>query len=251
MGVIASLVLERRTSKRWQNVGDLLFPVGDEYRGKGKNMKSVKVPQVEICYHTVPHNRLVAAHLLGAFNTMSVGDAPDDFPHELRIAGHARGVPKDIAASTKAAVAKRKFKPSDQQPSYCTLKEILAFDWTQPISHKFWMNGPMMLKWYRKEYQQMPDHVETYYHTTDKPQDKDAIIVEIEELQALVKKCFGGVSDPKEQERKITAWADSRWAYVEREYPLLTLCEDFLGTVVSQLLNGGDPKDARVICWVS
>jgi len=63
MGVIASLALERKTSKGWQNVGDLLYPYGHEFRGKGTNKKKVKVPQRTICYCTVPHNRLVAAQI--------------------------------------------------------------------------------------------------------------------------------------------------------------------------------------------
>src|ERR1035437_7583207 len=100
-------------------------------------------------------------------------------------------------------------------------------------------------------YDVQPDQVQTYNHNTDKPDDKDGIIVELDELEKLVEKCTDGGGDIKDQERRITNWAGCRWAYVERQYPLLSMCEDFLGTVVSQLLGGKNPAEARVICWVS
>ena len=249
MGLIASLVMERRQSDGWKTIGDLLYPF--EMRRPAKGKKPKKEPIKELCYHAMPHNRLVVAHLLGAFNTQSVGDAPDCFPDDLRIAGKHRGIPEDADPTTKAAMGARSHMAGpDSVPSWCTLQEILAFDWIQPITHRFWVNGPMTLQWHRKDFSAMPERVATYHHTQDAAPMADAIVVELDELQDLAEKCLGH-GTIEEQEARMNRWAECRWAYVERDYPLLSLCDDFIGCVVGQLLDGKPPQDARVICWVS
>ena len=57
--------------------------------------------------------------------------------------------------------------------------------------------------------------------------------------------------DNETQTRKIETWGGHLWVYVEMECPLLKLCEDFVGSVMGQLLDGGDPKERRIICSVS
>jgi len=50
MGLIASLIMEKKVGHRWENIGDIL---------SGNSAG-------QLDYHTIPHNRLIVAHLLGA-----------------------------------------------------------------------------------------------------------------------------------------------------------------------------------------
>jgi len=84
----------------------------------------------------------------------------------------------------------------------------------------------------------------------DHPQGQDALIVELPEMKKLVARAREA-GDNETQTRKITTWAGHLWVYVEMECPLLKLCEDFVGSVMGQLMDGGDPKERRIICSVS
>ena len=249
MGILASLVMERRQPGGWKTIGDLFYPW--EMRRKSVKQPFKKTPVTSLHYYTIPHNKLIVAHLLGAFETCSVGNSPEPFDDDLRIAGKHRGLPADMDPMVRGEVGDLSHMGGvSRVSSWCSLKEILAFDWTQPIEHRFWVNGPMMLEWLGHDCATLPPRCEDYNVNTDKPQDSSALIVEFDELHELAKKADAEGSND-DRRKKITAWAEHRWAYVEREFPLLVHCDDFLGRVMGQLLDGKDPEDARVICWVS
>ena len=235
MGLIAALIMEKKAGRVWENIGDILS-------GNSPN---------QLDYHTVPHNRLIAAHLLGAFNTMDPGNAPDTLPDDLRIAGKHRGVPKDAAKLTRRAMGDRRHMGADATPSWVTLEEALAFNWTQKLRHRMWLNGPMALQWQGdSQYKFLPPKHQVYYETSDQPQGQDALIVELPEMEKLVARATSA-GDNETQTRKIETWGGHLWVYVEMECPLLKLCEDFVGCVMGQLMDGGDPKERRIICSVS
>jgi len=235
MGLLATLVMEKRVGKKWANLGDLL-------RGDAHG---------QLSFRTIPHNLLYVAHLLGAFNTMDPGHAPDTLSDDLRIAGKHRGVPKDAANLTRRAMGNRSHMGADATPSWVTLEEALAFNWTQKQRHRMWLNGPMAMQWWRdSSYKYLPPKHQDYYETSDYPQGLDAIIVELPAMKKLVARAREA-GDNETQTRKITTWAGHLWVYVEMECPLLKLCEDFVGSVMGQLLDGGDPKERRIICSVS
>ena len=235
MGLIASLIMEKKVGRRWENTGDIL---------SGNSAG-------QLDYHTIPHNRLIVAHLLGAFNTMDPGHAPDTLPDHLRIAGKHRGVPKDAAKLTCRAMGERSHMGADATPSWVTLGEALTFNWTQKILHRMWLNGPMVLQWQGdSQYKFLPPKHQVYYETSDQPQGQDALIVELPEMKKLVARAREA-GDNETQTRKITTWGGHLWVYVEMECPLLKLCEDFVGSVMGQLLDGGDPTERRIICSVS
>jgi hypothetical protein len=248
MGLIASLVMERRLAMGWTSIGDLFYPF--QMRRPAANRKLVQTPVTALHYATMPHNCLFVSHLLGAGVCCSEDTYPDYHDDGLRIAGKHRGIPKDAAATTKKAVGNLSHLGPDHTPSWCSLKEILAFDWTQPLSHHMYLNGPMLLEWLKNDCATLPPRYETCNNNTGKPNDSTGLIVEFDELHGLATKASSS-GLPDEQRKKIAAWAEHRWAYVERDFPLLVHCSDFMGRVVGQLLDGKNPEDARVICWVS
>lgn len=234
MGLIATIIMEKKVGTRWKNIGDLL---ADD------------VGQLD--YRTLPHNRLYEAHVLGAFNTMDPGNAPDTLPDTLRIASKHRGMPKDASKLTHKEIGSRDHMGKDATPSWVTLQEALAFDWTQKLIHCMWLNGPMMMQWDRdSDYKSLPPKYETYYDTSDYPQSQDALVIELPRMKKLITQSREGVDGPT-AERRIATWAGHLWVYVEMEVPLLKLCDQFVGRVMGQLLDGGDPTQRRIICSVS
>jgi hypothetical protein len=249
MGIIASFALERKVNGKWKNLGDLFSPTTHTVTGR----KRKDVFRTSVDYRTYGHNGLFWAHLLGACTCGSFSDVSDDLGDKLRIWGNGRGIPADADNRVLKAIGDRSHMGPDATPSYCTLQEILAFDWTQSITHRFWVNGPITLKW-SADYDRPPAEYQTWSSAAGgKPLcDRDALVVPLAELEKLVRDSRYGFGSNADRERRVAAWAAHRWACVERRYPLLDAAHDFLGKIAGQLLDGTtSPEHSRIICWVS
>lgn len=124
------MFIERKQNDRWMVQNDL-FTNNSSW---------------ELNFKTLPHNGLMEAHLLGCFDVMDPGHAPENLDHDLRIVlEDARGIPTDCCQTVGAAYE----DSNNGEPtpvSYATLAKIMKFDWTQKLMHRWWLNGPMLLQ---------------------------------------------------------------------------------------------------------
>jgi len=253
MGIDAHIVMEIKVGKKWAMLTD-------------QSVAGWLEEMTTISYHTMPHNGLMEAHLLGAFEVMDEGNAPDFIKsHLYRIGDPHRGLPGDMSPATAKATA----AINRGHASWVTLKEMLEFDWTECKSHKFWINGPMLEKW--KGHLIMPPQYKTHYHTkTGAPDDSGFFTnVSMDVLKQTVDKAkrqaHGSInyklacneSDPDADARRtkiindyVTQATSRMWTIVERAVPLYVMCPELVGRIMPQLLRGGHPNRARLICWV-
>jgi hypothetical protein len=203
-------------------------------------------------------NRLLEAHLCGAFTVMDTANAPDDLvgyridsksAHETSKDGCCLRAPIGRSLSQVASNTMRQAVGLNA----VLLSQVLAFDWTQPLTSRVWMNGPELHTWYFEDGPARPprDAIEYRYSTRPEPPNC-GMLTTLRELNHAVMQAQKAANDKVDQRRAaVAARLSYVYAPVDYTYPLYMYCTTFFNQIVLPLLSGGDFDNTRIVCGVS
>jgi hypothetical protein len=232
MGTDIHLYVERRESGRWVSA-DTWEP--SEY----EEDKSIL---------TVPYRKhFYAGRNYGLFAMLADvrnghGFAGVDTGDGFVIIAAPRGLPSDMSPEL-AAEAKRHL---DHTPSWLTVAELHAYDWTRTTTLRGWVNGPQYYAWARYKKGEGADP-ESFCGGISGLKIVHVSDAELQRQVEQIQKACGG--DRRDEEGAIKAQLSNVYAQVSWQTPYYRAARSFLSECLPRLWRLGSPEDVRIVFW--
>lgn len=147
-----------------------------------------------------------------------------------------RWLPDDASPEVQAAWDAH----GEHTPSWLTLAELLAFDWTQVASRSGWVNGVEFRRWNRwdREHGFGP---RSYYGGVSGRMVRH---VSVDEMVSLVSTTPAEDGDVAVADPLVSTYCLAEW----RE-PYYRSARNFISECITKLLRLGDHDDVRIVFW--
>lgn len=178
------------------------------------------------------------------------GFAGCDTGNRLTPIADPRGLPEDCDPVTRAE--SDRWGCDGHSHSWATLAELLAYDWTQTVTHRGYVNGPEFSLWsqYDKGRGESPKSYsgDVFGGMVVKVAEPE-LAAKIKAIESAVAADSPGGNWWPVARKRIAEELGSTYAQVAWEQPYYKSVRRFLSDAIPVMLRLGKPEDVRLVFW--